>query len=251
MIAIVEERRQTEDGSGFCLEINYNYFTDVFAINNCNEVDGTREFPCNKLSLIKAKKFPVESITSQSSQFSKLIFIDDNRLLLLFGDSKVDGLVNSYEGILSEDKTDLIWKEHRISEIKVDITLHMAFKIKKNVYFIGIKYMPNSKYDLRFGRYDLEEKMWFQWDPYLGKQGTDSYIDFTHATAIVNRNETFALIIAKKEKREYPFSNYNKVIVFTEENGFQKFPHLHGKYYLEYPGPGIICRDDYITIIEL
>ena len=126
--------------------------------------------------------------------------------MILVGGWVVDAISNRvFLGELTENKTDVIWKEvESMAEARLR---HIVFKMQDSIYVAG----GYGNRTLRCcERYDLNENKWSRCRHVLP-------YPLRYASAIVSEDETFAVITGGKTGNDKCSSG---IIIFTENEGF-------------------------------
>lgn len=191
---------------------NYCYTTELFQINLAN---GTNNNTANPSSISTASswtdcatKLPVVAYQHTMTSVGPTTVMLTGGIVVNFETNRV------FQGTLSTNEKDVTWKELE-PMIKTRFS-HASFKLQDNVYVIG----GQNYHDRTLSsceRYNLKENKWYMSSHRLP-------YPLYRASVITDYNETFAIISGGCEQYGINQKPFNKVIIFTEEDGFKIFP---------------------------
>ena len=189
----------------------------------CRKVDEQRNNVPNNISLHPSKRVRQKSALVSKTQslnanvcLTRLPVSANGDTITSIGNNKVI-FVGSYwvfEGELSTTENDVIWK--KLEFPKTPRRCHMAFKLQDSVYIAGgyeqceQEFVELSSCE----RYDLSEKTWNDCSHVLP-------YPLVCASVVVDKEETFAVIIGGYYKHEDTHNESRMIIIFTETDGFR------------------------------
>jgi hypothetical protein len=168
--------------------------------------------------------------------YNSIINIDEGKVLLAGGN--VMGIASNrvFQGTISPNGTNVIWKE--LSPLNIARSNHVCFRLN-NAIFVAGGY--GSRWDKLScsERYDSERDVWLKdtiYHPESEEGDLDLPFPLVDASVVVDRNQTFAAIIGGVTEMMYfeeeevvrledcPSSN---VIIFTINEGFKCFQNFN------------------------
>ena len=164
---------------------------------------------------LRAQNFYTQKVCPTPIPVDRVLFhsitnVDNNKVILVGGEVKcnVAWLSKSvYLGELTEDKSDVTWKE--LESMQKARKFHITFKMKQHVYVAG-GIDVRDKTLACCERFDLNENKWFKCHHVLPYRLYD-------ASVVVSADETFAVITGGYKGG----SISDGIIIFTEQGGFK------------------------------
>ena len=156
----------------------------------------------NLISTVCLTQLPV------SANGDSLTRVDHNKVMFV-------GSYWVFEGELSENKNDVIWR--KLEFPKIPRRHHIAFKFGDSLYIAGgFEQQGNDFAELSScERYDFKENKWFDCPHTLPHP-------LVCASVVVSNDETFAVIIGGYYRHDFgAHHESSQIITFTETEGFQ------------------------------
>ena len=217
--------KDREDGSAMCAIDDTNLVLsggkkngDTLEILSFYDYNDTNSLSGSLNSLYQNLR---PSLSAWSLCKTRLPIDVSHHTLVKIGHKKVllaGGLVNNlqpsnrvFEGTFQEKDKDVIWKD--LKSLKRSRQSHICFKLGKNIYVAGGQGSEAHEILSCCEVYNLDHKKWNR-----------SYLKLPYslydASVVVDPDETFALITGNFSLTS---GGSNKVITFTEQNGFSVF----------------------------